>query len=84
MLGGSNLITFTIDGVQYQAEEGMTWKEWCNSEYNVGGFIYETSDSGYAVYTSDYKKYFISNIFDYVLVTNGQYVTKNVKWPLLK
>ena len=34
MLGGSNLITFTIDGVQYQAEEGMTWKEWCNSEYN--------------------------------------------------
>ena len=27
------LITFTIDGVEYQAEEGMTWREWCESEY---------------------------------------------------
>lgn len=30
-----NLITFTIDGVEYQAEEGMTWKEWVDSEYNI-------------------------------------------------
>lgn len=29
-----NLITFTIGGVEYQAEEGMTWEEWVNSEYN--------------------------------------------------
>ena len=34
--GGTNLITFTIDGVQFQAEEGMTWEEWVNSEYNTG------------------------------------------------
>jgi hypothetical protein len=32
---GGNLITFTIDGTEYQAEEGMTWEEWVNSEYNV-------------------------------------------------
>lgn len=31
----SNLISFTIDGVLYQAEEGMTWEEWCESEYNT-------------------------------------------------
>lgn len=37
-MGGSNLITFTVDGVEYQAEEGMTWQEWCNSEYNTHGF----------------------------------------------
>lgn len=30
-----NLITFTIDGTEYQAEEGMTWEEWINSEYNI-------------------------------------------------
>ena len=30
----SNLITFTIDGTEYQAEEGMTWGEWVESEYN--------------------------------------------------
>ena len=30
----SNTITFYIDGAEYQAEEGMTWGEWCDSDYN--------------------------------------------------
>lgn len=29
-------ITFTIDGTTYTALSGMTWAEWCDSEYNVG------------------------------------------------
>ena len=29
------LITFTVDGASYQAEEGMTWEEWVNSSYNT-------------------------------------------------
>ena len=29
------LISFTIDGTTYQAEDGMTWNEWCNSSYNT-------------------------------------------------
>lgn len=29
------IITFTIDSTSYQAEEGMTWEEWCNSSYNT-------------------------------------------------
>lgn len=33
-----SLITFTIDGTSYQAESGMTWAEWCESEYNTAGF----------------------------------------------
>ena len=35
---GGNLITFTIDETEYQAEEGMTWGEWVDSEYNDGKF----------------------------------------------
>lgn len=31
--GGSNLITFTINGTEYQAEEGMTFYDWAISEY---------------------------------------------------
>ena len=38
--GGGSLITFTIDGVQYQAEEGMTWEEWVNSEFNISSNYY--------------------------------------------
>ena len=38
--GGGNvsLITFTIAGTEYQAEEGMTWEEWVNSEYSNDTF----------------------------------------------
>ena len=32
------LISFTIAGTSYQAEEGMTWAEWVDSEYNVDGY----------------------------------------------
>lgn len=31
------LISFTIAGTSYQAEEGMTWEEWVESEYNTDG-----------------------------------------------
>ena len=37
--GGPNLITFTIDGTEYQAEDGMTWEEWVNSEYDDGNYL---------------------------------------------
>lgn len=33
------LISFTIDGTTYQAEEGMTWGEWVESDYNTDGYI---------------------------------------------
>lgn len=32
------LISFTIAGNAYQAEEGMTWAQWVESSYNTGGF----------------------------------------------
>lgn len=31
--GNSNLISFTIDGVEYQAEQEMNWKQWISSSY---------------------------------------------------
>ena len=38
--GGVELIDFTIDGVSYQAIDGMTWAEWCDSEYNIDNTYY--------------------------------------------
>ena len=31
----ATLINFTINGTAYQAEEGMTWEQWCDSSYNA-------------------------------------------------
>ena len=35
-----NLISFTIDGTVYQAEDGMTWSEWLRSDYNADNYIF--------------------------------------------
>lgn len=47
-------ISFTIAGTSYQAEEGMTWADWCKSEYNTGGYI---TQSGYIL--TGNKNYYV-------------------------
>ena len=50
---GPKLITFIVkytEEVSYQAEEGMTWEEWINSDYNTGGF---DSPVGVLIYKDD-------------------------------
>ena len=37
-VGHVEMIEFSIDGTNYQAEKGMTWFEWIYSEYNDDGF----------------------------------------------
>lgn len=40
----ATLISFTIEGETYQAEAGMTWLEWVNSEYDLNKFeVYHDS-----------------------------------------
>ena len=54
------IISFTIDGTSYQAEEGMTWAEWVASSYNTGDFIISESSGSptnvnyYLIKTSSY------------------------------
>jgi hypothetical protein len=38
---GATMISFSIDGTTYQAEEGMTWGEWADSEYNTIGCYFD-------------------------------------------
>lgn len=49
----AKLITFTINGTSYTAEDGMTWTEWVNSDYNTSGFVidgdYIRSSGGFSV-----------------------------------
>ena len=46
----ARIINFTIDGVSYQAKEGMNFQEWINSNYNIDGYF----ESGY-VYSPSYR-----------------------------
>ena len=36
---GPKIITFTIDDEEYQAEEGMTWEELADSDYDVSVYL---------------------------------------------
>lgn len=36
---GATLISFTINGTSYQAEDGMTWGQWVDSTYNTGSYV---------------------------------------------
>ena len=69
----ANLITFTIDGTEYQAVEGMTWEQWVNSDYNTIGLkVHDTglskliqNDEGKSVRVGyDY-------MYDYTVITAG-------------
>lgn len=47
------IIEFTINDTSYQAEEGMTWAEWCDSSYNTDSFqVIETMNES-LIYDSD-------------------------------
>ena len=49
------LISFTVGGVSYQAEEGMTWKQWCNSKYNTKGAYIMLGNGVNTVHWEDYS-----------------------------
>jgi hypothetical protein len=68
---GSKLdtISFTIDGTTYYADEGMTWKEWVDSEYNNAGIFYH--DFNEEVCWTDMT---ISNVeYSDLIISNGNY-----------
>lgn len=48
-----NLIQFSVNGVYYQAEDGMTWEDWIDSSYNTNNFYISSNivriDSMYRV-----------------------------------
>ena len=57
--GGVELIDFTIDGVSYQAVDGMTWAEWGADEVYTKGDYDVLGD--YYVYKSDTRQPITTN-----------------------
>lgn len=65
-------ITFTISGIQYQAQEGMTWEQWVNSSYNTDGFIiHNTNHVGIATYMHLYLNWYVYSTD--TIIPNGTY-----------
>ncbi len=66
------IISFTIAGTAYQAEEGMTWLQWVDSEYNTDGYSCEGSQ--YSVLIADQM---------IVRQTGGDVIVANTAYTLM-
>lgn len=68
-------VTFIIQNVEYQAEKGMTWGEWCDSDYNTGGFTPNNNAKiycgGESFISLDTTKNFVS--LDDAIISNYTY-----------
>lgn len=75
----NNLISFSVRGVNYFAEEGMTWEEWVDSEYNSTKEFYISNNN---IFGGPYKiKYdgsrsvlitdIITNNYNYILAAES-------------
>lgn len=81
-LVGKGMISFTIDGTAYQAEEGMTWSEWVNSEYNTDGYTAEQGgevETRIQIYNKNGRYIYSGSgtaFEDTVIIANETYATK--------
>lgn len=73
LFGGKSvsLISFTIAGTSYQAEEGMTWGDWIKSSYRKEHYIGALAIDGEYVQDAsvvpeslNYKKVLVSDLID--------------------
>ena len=71
------IITFTIDGIEYNGEEGMTWAQWVESDYNtIGLFCFEGTETDVA--NTVHKSYnTTTNIAEYLNTYTSGWVNKN-------
>lgn len=84
-IGQAALISFTISGTSYQAEEGMTWEQWVNTDYNTnnkysrgGGmsmYVEETANSNYYIYDITTNN---CVLLEDIIEANATYATKYV------
>ena len=56
----ANLITFTIDGTECQAEEGMTWGEWADSSYDTVNAMKSGSAANSEIWVNGSSSQFIA------------------------
>lgn len=75
------LISFTIDGITYQAEEGMTWAEWVDSEYNTDEFVVDGNDE-YICPPNGVAAYYVGDSSSN-LVKTSDLITANEQYSIL-
>ena len=80
------LITFYYDDVEYTAEKGMTWYDFCNSKYNVDGWSTDldmTPGSTITTYEEDWGfggAYHVLSYKEYGQVSPTEIILENYRY----
>lgn len=74
------LITFYVDNAEYQAEQGMTWEEWINSDYNYNNYAIIVDNIHFDKYS--YFTQIYININSDVLVDRRDYILEKNTYAL--
>ena len=75
-----SLISFTIVGTRYQAVEGMTWREWVESEYNTDGYFIQ----GQEVHRSNTSVVsFLTSSYSLISVSTDEIIKDGVEYKNL-
>ena len=87
---GIELITFYINRydaelLEYQAEKGMTWYEWCNSPYNNTSDEWYVTESEYDIVIGNGEDWGYGGQYDAVINSCGTCIIESNKtYELLK
>lgn len=74
-------ISFTIDGVSYEAEDGMTWEQWVASDYNTGGYSIGYADGIYGFVVDDGDGVVVNEAMRTEAIINGKAYTTYAAGP---
>ena len=78
------LITFYVNNydrelLEYQAEEGMTWYEWCNSPYNYTSDGWYVNESEYDFVTGNGEDWGYGGQYDMIVGACGTCIIESNK-----
>ena len=73
-------ISFTIEGIQYYAEEGMFWEDWVNSEYNTGEYKISGGLGARPIETSDGNGYIVGEQDRTIPVFTDDFIINNYNY----
>lgn len=75
-------MSFSIDGVEYTALEGMTWEQWLASAYNTGNFKKGYSDASEDLVFNSNSTYYIAEDITAEIIKGTEYQLRKINWPL--
>ena len=68
-----DIIKFTVNGKEYEAERGMTWKDFLDSIYNVDDFYYHHWDTPIAIIYDETNLQAINAGYNDEIIENTEY-----------